>query len=208
MIIRGDYKDAATLSGMALNLLNEFDYINFLEPQIPASNYIISGYLSSLVSPCEATALFEKIKPYEGEVADNLLVKNNYFVTMIEAGELSFAIQGLETLLLSIKDKQIDNYYRYFIESNLILAKYVQGEVEQACNLWPKLQNVIPNIPDRTFLNHRHKIIGEILGVAETGNVRVFDDYISQKYPSELGRQWKFYGRGFLLSDIQLWYES
>jgi hypothetical protein len=32
-----------------------------------------------------------------------------------------------------------------------------------------------------------------------------FDSFLKDLYGPQIGPQWKFYGRGFLLSDIQFW---
>lgn len=208
LLARGDFLEAFTFSKGCLNLIKEYPYVRFIEPQIPSSNYIVSGFLSNLIPSTDAVNLFEQIQVYEDGIADSILIKNNHYVVAIHNNLLDDAYRGFKQLHQLTKAPSFDMYYKYFVESNLTLLEYVMGNVEFAKTSWKALYTSIPNIPDKIFLQRRHEIIDSALKEVATGDWRVFDKYISEKFPTELGKSWKFYGRGFMFSDIQLWYES
>jgi tetratricopeptide (TPR) repeat protein len=208
LITSGDFIEAFKFSKEALSVPNRIDNVHFPEYEIPSSNYIVSGLLSQNFSNQEALQLFKEVYNKNGTTADTILIANNYGVIEILNGNLNTAYILFKELYDSIKDSNIDCYYKYFIGSNLALLRHSLGDKEQALTEWAMLSQLIPPIPDQVFLKRRHDILLQALSDIPSNSWELIDSFITDNYPKELGRQWAYFGRGFLFSDIQIWYES
>jgi hypothetical protein len=207
LIVAGSYEVAFQHSQQVLLLLNQNKILHFPEPQIPSSNYIISGMLSQKISNADALKLYKAIAGYEHFAADELLIKNNYAVMHIYNDQVANALSIFEGLNEKFNGREIDTYYSYWIKSNLAGIYYVDGHDEKFSVVWKDLQTLIPRIPDHIYLEKRHELLEDGIGKIER-NWQAWDNYLPQKFPVMIGKPWRFFSRGFLLSDIQLWYES
>ncbi|HSZ84986.1 MAG TPA: hypothetical protein VK787_03090, partial [Puia sp.] len=207
LIVAGSYQEAFQHSQQVLLLLNQNKILHFPEPQIPYSNYIISGMLSQKISNADALKLYNAITSYEHFAADELLIKNNYAVLHIYNNQVANALSIFEALNETFNNRDIDTYYSYWIKSNLAGIYYVNDHDEKFSVVWKDLQTLIPKIPDRIYLEKRHELLENGIGKIER-NWQAWDNYLLQKFPVMIGKPWNFFSRGFLLSDIQLWYES
>jgi hypothetical protein len=57
----------------------------------------------------------------------------------------------------------------------------------------------------KVTMARRHELLIEAINEAPKLNAQQFDNYLTEKHGMQVGPQWSFYGRGFLLSDIQFW---
>lgn len=208
LIVMGDYIEAFKFAKKALDVARENDKFRFPELQIPANNYVVSGFLAGLISPTQALAMFGAVRKYEGFVADDALIKNNLAVVQIHCGDLASAHQQLENVFNSIASTPIDSYYIYFVGANLASVKHLMGKTDESMSLWSDLGDAIPDIPDKKYLETRHRLLVSAFHVVKQGDWESWDDYLATNHPHEVGRAWNFYRHGFLFSDIQLWYEA
>ena len=57
----------------------------------------------------------------------------------------------------------------------------------------------------RATIEYRQELLRKIVSKPPNLSAIDYDNFIIQKYGMQIGPQWAFYGRGFLLSDIQFW---
>lgn len=107
--------------------------------------------------------------------------------------------------------KNEDNYYEYFLKINFITLNYFLGHKKNLKKKLNDLFNKIPCLPDsdKELLLYRHKAIEKTLLSAEIKSPDDYwDNFLMKKDTMGLGKAWRFWGRGFLLSDLQFWSES
>lgn len=206
LLIAGEFRNAFLYASKSLELINHFSNISFPEIQIPSNNYILSGLLSNNITASQAANMFELINPYKGFVADEILLKNNYAVIQIYNDNLNVAFTLLSQLSLICAEKNIDAYYSYIVQINYGCLLYLIGQEEDSIHLFKQLKNQIPLIPEKKYLEKRHELLEDAIGKIEK-NWKIWDNYLYEKYPFILGKQWLFFSKGFLVSDIQFWYE-
>ena len=141
----------------------------------------------------------------------SLLIRGNCAALQALSGEVEAALAEYIRLSMELDEGSIeDEFYRYFIRSNLAGLMHIVGKSAEGLKLWHTLDGHVPRIPesDRQYLLDRQKYQVAAFGDVATGNVLAWDTYLQSKYPEHLGPGWKFYGRGLLLTDTQIWLES
>jgi hypothetical protein len=92
-------------------------------------------------------------------------------------------------------------YHRYFLGSNAAALLALSGDVAGARNMLSEcgavLNQFYPAI--QATMRRRHELFLEVVEEGPQMSPRTFDDLLLRRYPSQLGSQWAFYGRGFLL---------
>lgn len=100
-----------------------------------------------------------------------------------------------------------DAYHRYFVANNLAGLIALSGEAARAVDLLEDagrdLDLLYPAI--REVLRRRHGLMPELLRAASGFREAEYDAFLREHHLPQVGPQWDFYGRGFLLSDIQFW---
>jgi len=173
-----------------------------------ANNSILAAYLSKNLAMTKATALMEQL--YEGAtgVGDRLLIQNNYAVFLIYADQLAKAEELLEKALSElVADTRPDEYHFYFVGNNLALLRATGGNISGAQDLFTKCGDGIDRLylAIRQTLRRRHELLAPALANGQELGKEKLDMYLLDHHPPQIGPQWSFYGRGFLLSDIQFW---
>jgi hypothetical protein len=54
-------------------------------------------------------------------------------------------------------------------------------------------------------MKRRQELIRDAIKEAPALSAEEFDAFLLQEHGLQIGPQWAFYGRGFLLTDIQFW---
>lgn len=208
LISLGEYEEALSYSKQGLDLINEHLAITFPESHICANNYIVSGLLSRIIQPEQAIYLFETLNEGGDLTADKILIQNNYAIALIYNNHLEKALEIWKTAFKNLENDELDRYYIYYISINYASLLFLFGKHNEAIKIFKKMESYIPNIPDKIYLEKRHLMLSEVINSRKKMNWMEFDEVLFLNNPNILGKAWKFYSRGFLPSDIQLWHES
>jgi hypothetical protein len=68
------------------------------------------------------------------------------------------------------------------------------------------LETAMP--PHKVYFRERHRILREAMGDGRTHTAEEWDELPRRIAPSGAGPSWRHYGRGFLLTDLQIFTES
>jgi hypothetical protein len=199
----------ATVRGAELEaLVQGHPSFNWPSLEIAANNLILASYLAGVLPLPAATKLMQQIEGRRDEIGDQILINNNVAVLLIHGGELAHAQQILvdaQRQLAEIADS--DAYHHYFVTNNLAGLIALAGNSNQATQMLEdagqNLNRLYPAI--RETLKQRHIMMPEAYKKAQGIGTEKFDSFLKDLYGPQIGPQWKFYGRGFLLSDIQFW---
>jgi hypothetical protein len=189
-------------------LIRHYQSLRWPLPEIAANNSVISGYLAGTIDATIAAELLIKVAQGSAESGDRLLLQNNCAVLMVHTGRIPEARSTLETARTIINScKEPDGYHRYFVSNNLAALLALDGEVDRARGLIEEcsaaVEEFYPAI--RATMARRQQLIGEAINEAPHLTPEEFDDFLIRRYGMQVGPQWAFYGRGFLLTDIQYW---
>lgn len=209
--VQGDYDSAWQAAQKALDLVRQFPDMSFPRLEIPTNNLVIAGLLADYLNSEEARRLVEAALSSTSDHADSILLRNNLAVFMTMSGKLDEARLELESLSKRIeRENSSDDYYFYFVNSNLIALEYLLGTTSEGLAQWINLSKRIPQIPegDRIMLIRRHDLLIEAIGDVPKGDFVGWQYFLQRNYAEELGRAWRFFRNGFLLTDIQFWSES
>jgi hypothetical protein len=141
-------------------------------------------------------------------MGDRILIQNNYAVSLIQTERIEDAKALLQSAYDGLnRDAGSDEYHRYFVGNNLAALLALGGDVGSATRIWTEagqgMDGYYPAV--RETLKRRHKFISEALQRAPQMTIEQFDRCLFESHPQQLGPQWKFYGRGFLFTDVQFW---
>lgn len=211
LLVSGKFEEAFEYARVAIDVFEKHSLFRLHGVEKPINNFVLASYLSDRVSPAEAARILAGAIELAGEGGDSILVRNNRAVLSALGGDLGWALQEFQALAKQIEDREIeDSFYLYFIRSNLIALLFLSGDKTDAISRWSKLEDAIPFIAeaDRVFLIRRHEMQKQAFERIEAGDIEGWHTYLQKNFQNELGRPWQFYGRGFLVSDLQFWSES
>jgi hypothetical protein len=208
LLANGRFTDAYDRAVELEELVRDHPHLGWLVLEIPANNCILASYLSGQLSPSTAIEMMEKVLEQQNGTGDHVLMENNHAVYLAHVGRESEAFEMLSRIYSRINsDGQPDSYHRYFVGDNLAGLMAVAGKTSEAIALHAEcsrlLDDFYPAIHET--MRRRHELIGPVLGDAQALGISGFDAFLAKNYKSQLGPQWAFYGRGFLLTDIQFW---
>ena len=207
-LVRGQFNEAASKALDLEELIHNFSSLTWPMPEVAANNSILARYFAGVFNAVSAAELLGKVFDESNEAGDRLLLQNNYAVLLILMDRLSDA-QKLLTRAYSaiVAGKEPDGYHRYFLGNNIAALSAIKGDIPAAENLMKDcgavLDQFYPAI--HATMIRRHELLLEVLHEAPKLAPKAFDDLLFQRYPQQVGSQWAFYGRGFLLTDIQFW---
>lgn len=193
----------------------EVDELVHNHPQVPwpaleiaSNNLVIAGYLARKIEATRAVGLMEQVLCGSMDRGDRILMENNYAVFLLHARQQSKAHDVLRRAYAEImKDGRPDEYHSYFIGNNLAALSALAGDITSAHQIrhkiTPGLSRLYPAI--RETLQRRDQLLEPAFVEAAQIGPEMFDRYLTDRHAQQLGPQWAFYGRGFLLSDIQFW---
>jgi hypothetical protein len=199
----------AGLRAMELEeLIRNYQSLPWPLPEIAANNSVLARYLAGTIDVSTAEALLTKVAQGSLEAGDRLLLQNNCAVLMVHTGKISEARACLETARTQIiSSKEPDGYHRYFVGNNLAALHALEGNLERARDLVEECSaaadQFYPAI--RATITRRQQLIGEAINEGPHLTVEEFDNFLLERHDMQVGPQWAFYGRGFLLTDIQYW---
>jgi len=176
--------------------------------EVAANNTILAGFLAGVLPLSQATELMHRLDDGKIELGDRILIQNNLAVLFAYAGKLYEAkliLCNARELLGSKADS--DSYHRYFVSNNLAGLLAILGDLDSSLKIFEEAGSDLPHFYPaiRETLLRRHAMMPEAFKAAAAVGVEQFDRFLKDHYPLQVGPQWEFYGRGFLLTDIQFW---
>lgn len=194
-----------------------------------ATSYLIkndykSGYFASTVinnillallcwEPIKFTLNFPSIEKVmkkfvlESKVnSSKMLFQNNLGVFYIYCGQIEKARKIFKELYLYIKyNSEIDDYYSYFIKNNYYLIEYIVTGTLDTKKFIKNLNELNPLDTCMKYFKARNQYMSERL--EENFKIDLSNELWNEFEETLVGKAWKFWGRWFLLSDIQFWSE-
>jgi hypothetical protein len=207
--IAGGHFDEAHQKALELEtFVRDHQMIHWPGLENAANNSILAGFFSKNLTVTKATGLMEQL--YEGAtgVGDRLLIQNNYAVFLIYDDQLAKAQKLLEKAFSELTaDTRPDEYHFYFVGNNLALLRAIGGDISGAQDLFSKCGEGIDRLylAIRQTLRRRHELLARAVARGQELGKDKLDMYLLDHHPAQVGPQWSFYGRGFLLNDIQFW---
>jgi hypothetical protein len=210
-IVCGEYVEARKylveiVSFLEINPLHQFTRFEVL-----SNNLIISELLSGMSTAVNAGINFEALCNRVSETLDFALIRSNYGSIVALTGDLPkakfiLAITSQELVL----ESESDYLHRYLVGSNLACVKYLMGEKSTGLNEMVSLEKIVDIAmpPHRHFFRRRHDLLVEAMKSEVGFNVTDWNELPTKIDPSGLGPPWKHYGKGFLLTDLQIFSES
>lgn len=208
LLASGRFEEA---SGKALELeelIKQHSSVPWPSLEVATNNSIIAHYLSGKLKADAASILMEQIAKTSFESGDSFLLQNNLSVLLILSGKSKKARKILDSTYASLmKNKNPDVYHQYFVCTNLGALMLLDGDIADALSIIEscdeKIDQFYPAI--RGTITRRQEFLKEIITAPPKIKPAEFDNYLIKRYGMEVGPQWAFYGRGFLLTDIQFW---
>jgi hypothetical protein len=208
LICSGRFTEAYARAVELEQVVHNFAQLYWPALDIAANNFIVASYLIGKIEVSTAVSLMKEALQGATETGDCVLMQNNYAVFLSRAGREREAKALLQrTYAQVIASSDPDEYHCYFVGNNLAVLHALEGEqiiaerLYRECSM--RLERMYPAI--RETLQKRHELLGPIFAEAAELDTESFDGYLLKNYPLQIGPQWAFYGRGFLISDIQFW---
>jgi len=207
LLMIGEFADAQRVATEAVGMHAAMPSIRFPRLQIPLNNLLVAALRSESVTPEQAVRSMRAVVESTPDPGDAILIDNNMAVMSALAGDLNVAVEILGAVVQRLPR---DGYYSYFVRTNLTCFQHLADGHAGARAQWLVLATGIPTIPegDRIALEKRHELLTNAFDTVGIGDVQRWWNYLNETVPPQVGPVWKFYGYGFLMSDIQFWSEA
>lgn len=206
----GDFEQAARFGHAALDYLTKLPGIRGVEPYKPINNATIAMYRAGHISAQDGADLLRRLILRDGNTYDRVLVASNMATLDLLAGRLSEGLETLRELFEYVKSGDMDPYYYTYCSSNLASAWFHAGQQALAEQVWHTIPSYIARFrtSERVMLEKRHQIMTAAFSRLKPGDIAGWDEYPSSCRSTFASATWGCFGRGFLLSDIQVWSET
>jgi hypothetical protein len=208
LLVLGEYASASELADDLIAWLSTASGGLLPRATVALNNLLLVRLLSGTATPAEVVPAFEDLLAAAARAEDRLLIASNLSVARARSGDLRGALGILEQCDRSLGLLyRPDPYYVYFVRSNLTAIRFHGGALPDPLSAWSQLEPQLVELhqPLRPFLCRRHELLATAFSDISPGDITGWDDYLQTRHPRQLGRPWTFYGRGFLLTDIQHW---
>lgn len=204
----GRFDEALSLALRLEELIRRYTSLPWPGPEIAANNSVLARYLASNIDVGTSADLLLQVTHNSNEAGDRILLQNNCSVLLVRGGRIPDARAILDDAYNSLSSsEEPDGYHVYFVKSNLASLLALGGEVDRALTLIEECDTIVgqfyPAI--NATMKRRQQLIRDAIREAPAMSAEGFDNFLLQKHGMQIGPQWVFYGRGFLLSDIQFW---
>jgi len=206
-IYRGAFEDALRFSGQADDLVKRHETLRFPRLDIAVNNQLVAAWVGGHLSAAEFATKMEQLQANAQPTNDTLLLRSNHAVAIALLGKPTEAAEVLWDAFAAVsRPESGETYDCYFIGNNLAGALYDVGNLPEARRVWSRLDSLaaaLP-VPIRGFMDLRHQVMTSILSAPPIEGVG-WDDAPREKLRDRIGPMWRFFGRGFLLSELQFW---
>lgn len=209
-IVIGKQEKAYDYSQKAINCITGIDSLSQNFIGVLSTNF----YLALLLWKRECffdefssiSNYIKKLIEQNQDEISKVLYKNNLAVFYLYCKDFETAEGIFEELYRAIKfNDRIDDYYSYIIKNNYCLLQYVKTGKIDAESFVEDLSALRPLDLNMKYFNARNKYMKEKLSQGykiDFGNAQ-WNDFDSV----QVGDAWFFWGKWFLMSDIQFWSE-
>jgi hypothetical protein len=211
LLVAGRFDEADITARAALAVWSRLPNIKMPRVEKCVNNSVVAGFLAGRLPASDAIALLDELRKQNSGGVFSRLIRSNCAVVMALAGNSAGALEELSCVSAELdRDGIEDEFYLYFIRSNLAGILHVNGKTEEGWDLWCRLDDRVPHIPDsdRHYLLARQKLQLAAFDVVKPGDPIAWNTYLQRQFSEHLGPGWKFYGRGLLFTDTQIWLES
>jgi tetratricopeptide (TPR) repeat protein len=204
-LYRGEFEQALRFCTQADELLNVFDSLNFPRLDILGNNQLLTTWLSGKLTSSAFARQAEILLGATTPNNDTSILRSNFAFALIQSGQLDEALKLLKSAYATVNSAEHTDYFdRYFLGNNLAGCLFELGKADEAFLIWEELSDLPGKLPYaiRDFMALRHATQDEIFyhqaGLA-------WDNFSREKLKDRIGTMWRFFGRGFLLSELQFW---
>ena len=206
-ICDGDFESAFGLAVRANQVVRESPAFSFPRRDILGNNLILSAVLYGRLTAKKAAESMQKMIRTVSPSNDTTLLKSNLAWLHALTGDYKTAAQYLEPVFHSLTElDEVDGYYPYFIGNNLAGAIYMLGDRERSAEIWHQLDGYVTEIagPIAPYIARRHELQSILFSAPETPHQN-WALYLNQTHNTQVGPGWRFYGNGFLASELEFW---
>lgn len=208
-LVLGEFEQSFKDANILMDFIRDYSDIDFPRTEIPLNNYILSGLASQNISQEKALEIYSEIFENIKLSADSILMRINQAVLYAGNNQLNVAFNILSELKLRlIKQSNIELYYQYYVDSNLMVVEYLLGNESKALKIWEEM-NYMPSIGIEKYYKKRHAILKELFDSNIKATGYEWLTILEKNYPEFIeNTEEKSYSHGFLTTDIQFWSES
>ncbi|MEQ9244640.1 MAG: hypothetical protein RLO21_01500, partial [Nitratireductor sp.] len=177
-------------------------------PEFLLNNLVLALNLAGEISIDDAVAGFGGILASYPHSPDRHLLTSNCAAFEILRGDVASALRRLNKASDEIGAvESFDQYYRYFVNTNLAVAVFHSGDVTSAKQLWEQAAADIAAIDEksRAYHDRRHQLLAGAFDIVEPGEVSRWNGYLLENHPKEVGDTWPLYAHGVAFTTIEHW---
>lgn len=206
-LLTGDLDLCEYFCRAAIDVVTHNQTIFFSGKEALLSNYIVCKYLKNEGSPDSHAD--ELIKVSENtNTEDSILLNINAACIKAEIGLYDEAENILKNNLKIMMDcGDYDEYYLYFNNINLAVIFALKGRMNEALTVFSYAQKVLPMLGLHivSHLSPRHAALESALNEAAEKQNGFMVNFMSFNIEQKMGATFKFWGRQFLMTDIEIW---
>ena len=202
-IVMGEYSEAIKLSNDFFKMLSEYSETRN-QLLVATNNYFVALVLSESEFYSQASNFAEFYESALPSIQDDgitsVLFKINYGLMLFLSNQDEKAMTVYDELYNWIcNEKDVDDYYRFFIINNYMLIKGYMNK-DWGVVSFEELDSLNPCPNNAQFvIRHTQMLKDKTFGFASK------NDLMTPMGESILGKAWSFWGRPLLFTDIQSW---
>jgi tetratricopeptide (TPR) repeat protein len=206
-LIAGEYDDASRFADRALLLRHDYEEAGLPSGEAALNNHLLADFLGGRVTADETLGAFRRLMEIIDQPADHILLCVNYANLAMLAEKTQEALDVLDRVRPLPVDSLHDEYYVYYANHAYAAALLLSGQRSSAERLWLSLDHLLERQPPgvREFLSLRHQLLSGAVRDPMVTSPQDWDSYL-WRVPEQRGRPWRFFKRGFLFTDIQIWF--
>lgn len=205
-LMSGEFYSSLEESAEILSLPKKIVYLKFPRFEMPLNNAILIFYLNNKISASEARERLQQIlDTYNIEDSTGVIIRVNLAIFYGISGDFSKSLEILSQLYNEmIIIENLEFYYKYLVEVNLMAIKYITGNKDTVINL-SSLQKECASRHEE-YLEAHVKCLMESSVNAKTDSSWYNTPLKNSKM--ERSNCWKYYGRKYLFGELEFWSES
>ena len=210
-IMCGNYAEALDHLREITTFLDRNPSHQFRRFEVLANNLIVAELRSGIYSAKSAARFLDSLVDESANSMDFALELSNCGASWALAGDLVRARSILEPLYHELAaNPEADIYHKYFAGSNCASALFLSGKNADAVQIFSDLEAIVDSVnpPHTPYFRARHQILSRAIKVDRTMSPDEWDRLPIELEPVGVGPGWIHYGRGLLLTDLQIWTES
>lgn len=205
-LVEGEFEQALAACYKASVVVEMEKSVTFERADILATNMTLAAFLCGRLCATEAREAARNILTSSHANNDAFLLTSNVAYYLAHETRHGEAIELLRPLFQELRTQSsLDSYYTYFVGNNLSGSLYMSGHRTDSENVWKAITPLVRDFigPMGPYMTRRHALQSEIFSVA--ASLPDWDRFLATIAPLQVGPGWKFYGRGFLASELEFW---